>query len=423
MRTNGTLKTQKLWLIALALLPLFFSNFSNAQSTSGADFVFINHSLVSGTARAKGAVYLFPSVRNGVDCYVTIVDITPKTTIPTFDDNTAGTGFREAFQPKIQVEGKTRGYAEFMFRFVKAGTNIDTLMNEIPATSIDVDGNRSGSDSLLEFDEYFLPSTYLVDFDMLAGDLSFNFSAGSIIGRNKAAQEHVGIDTVDRSVMFSVVYPHASTFTVRIGVDNTKSNSDNRQRSVYFKRFVYPHSFLPVRGLRSFTAASQNNAVKLNWTMNLGHDIVAADVEKSVNGAHFTRVSSVSMASELQSSYTDNNVNGNVYYRLKMTNATGKVSYSEVLLVKSSQAHSGFKVFPSVIDDYTTVNFSAANAGTATLMIADNNGRIVKQQAVSVQQGVNTAMVNGLGQLPAGQYVAVLRGAGYNFTQKIFITK
>lgn len=420
MKTNGTLITRKLWLSALAMLLLFSTK---AQENSGADFVFFNHSLISGTARSAGAIYLFPSVRNGVDCRVTIETITAGTTVQTFDDNAANVGFPEAFQPRIQVDGNTRGYAEFSFRFVKAGTNTDTIMNEIPATSIDIDGNGSGPDSLLEFDEYFLPSAYLIDFDMLAGQLTFNFSLGSIIGRHKAAIEYDGIDTVGRSVMFTVVYPNTSTFSVRIGVDNTRNGSTTRQRSVYFKRFVYPNSFLPVRDLRSFTAASQNNVVKLNWSMNAGHDIIAADVEKSNNGVNFSRMSSVSMASELNSSFTENNVNGNVYYRLKMIDASGKISYSEVLLVKNSQAQNGFKVYPSVINDYTTVNFNAANAGSASLVIADNQGRIVKRQMLQVQAGFNTAMVNGLSHLPAGQYVAVLQGAGYNHTQKILITK
>jgi hypothetical protein len=163
--------------------------------------------------------------------------------------------------------------------------------------------------------------------------------------------------------------------------------------------------------------------VKLNWSMNRGHNIVSADVERSINGTSFTRVSTLSMASELNSSYVENNVNGNIYYRLKMTDASGKTSYSEVLLIKNNNVQNGFRVYPSVINDYTTVNFSAAGAGLASLIITDNSGRIVKRQAVSVQPGFNSTMVNGLGQVPAGQYVAVLHGAGYSYTQKILITK
>lgn len=419
MKTNGTLITGKLWLFAFVLLLLADS----LQAQSGADFRFISSSLLSGTDRQAGAVYLFPGVRTGIDCRVSIVTITAGTSVQTFDDNSAGAGYVEAFQPKIQVNGRTRGYAEFNFRFVKAGTNTDTVMNEIPATSIDVDGNSSGPDSMLEFDEYILPATYLVDYDMLAGQLTFNLTPGSILGRHRAAIEYTGIDTAGRSVMFTVVYPHNSTFTVRIGVDNNRPGSTTRQRSVYFKRFVYPNSFLPVKDLRAFAGVLQHSGVRLNWSMNRGHNVIATDVEKSINGTNFSRMSTVPMANELNSSYVENNVSGNVYYRLRMTDATGKTSYSEVLLIKANNAQTGFKVYPSVIEDHTTITFNAANAGAANLTIVDNSGRIVKKQSVPVQQGYNSTMVNGLGQVPAGQYVAVLHGAGYSYSQKILITK
>lgn len=420
MKTNGTLFTRKLWLQALVLLILVSS--SKAQ-TSGADFEFKSHTLVAGTNRQAGSTYLFPNVRPGVDCFVSITAITPGTSVDNVDDNSAGTGFLEAFQPRIQVNARTTGYGEFYFRFVKAGTNTDTVMLEIPASSIDVDGTRSGSNVMSEFDEYFLPAAYLIDFDMLAGQLSFNFLTGTILGRHSASIEYTGIDTTGRSVMFTVVYPHTSHFSVRIGVDNGLNNSVTRQRSVYFKRFVYPNSFLPVKALKSFSGVSQNSGAKLNWSMNKGHDILTAEVERSLNGVNFSRVAQISVASQVNSTYTDNNHNASAYYRLKLTDAGGKVSYSEVLLIKGAGAQAGFKVFPTVIDNYTTVNFSGTSSGTAILSVVDNNGRIVKKQSISVQQGFNSAVVNGLDQVSAGQYVAVLNGAGYSYTQKILITK
>lgn len=421
MKTNGTLITGKLGLVVIVLLILV--NSAKAQ-TSGADFEFKSYTHIGGTHKQAGSIYLFSNVRAGIDCRVTIANISPGTAIDSVDDNATGTGFLEAFQPRIRVNARTRGYGEFQFRFVKHGTNTDTIIHEIPASSIDVDGSVSGADSLLEFDEYFLPSAYFIDYDMLAGQLTFLNLLGSILGRHRAAVEYTGVDTTGRSVMFTVVYPHTSNFSVRIGVDNNMSGSTTRQRSVYFRRFLYPHSYLPVKDLKSFAGALNNNGVKLNWSMNTGHDIIQAEVEKSLNGSHFTKVSTVSMAAVANSSYAENNVMGNTYYRLKMIDASGKVHYSEVLLIKSSNnAQTGFKVFPSVVSDYTTVNFGAANAGSATLSIADNNGRIVKKQNIAVQQGFNSAMVNGLGQVPAGQYVAVLNGPGYSYTQKILITK
>ena len=88
MKTNGILITRKLWLTAFVLLLMVTA--LKAQ-TSGADFSFTNHSLISGSDRLAGAIYLFPNVRTGIDCRVTIVAITPGTSVSTLDDNTNGT--------------------------------------------------------------------------------------------------------------------------------------------------------------------------------------------------------------------------------------------------------------------------------------------------------------------------------------------
>lgn len=420
MKTNGTLITRKLWLTAFVLLLMV--TFTKAQ-TSGADFSFTTHSLISGTALQPGATYLFTNVRAGIDCRVTILSISAGISIATFDDNAAGSGYVEAFQPRINANAKTKGYVEFRFRFVRAGTNMDTVVGLIPASSIDVDGSLSGADSLVEFDEYLLPSAYSADYDMLAGKLYFIYQSGSITGRYKDAIDFPGIDTSAKQVMFTVMYPSTSTFTVRIGTDNNWTSSAVRRRSVYFKRFAYPNSFLPAKPLRLFAGAINMNSVRLNWSMNRGHNIISADVERSLNGISFTKVGTVAMASENSGSYGENAAAANSWYRIKMTDFSGKISYSEVLMIKNGASQQGFKVFPSVINDYTTVNFSAAKAGSASLSIADNNGRFVKRQTIPVQQGFNTAMLNSLDQVPAGQYVMVVNGAGYSYTQKILIVK
>jgi hypothetical protein len=59
----------------------------------------------------------------------------------------------------------------------------------------------------------------------------------------------------------------------------------------------------------------------------------------------------------------------------------------------------------------------------ATYLFTNFRGGVVKKQTIAVQQGFNSAMVNGLGQLPAGQYVTALNGPGYSYTQHILIAK
>jgi hypothetical protein len=136
------------------------------------DYVFKNSALISGIVNQPGSSYRFPAVKTGVDAIVVINSISTNVKIVDFDDNANG-GFNDAFQPRIQAMGKTTGYAEFKITFVRAGTSTPMVQSEVPATSIDVDGTKSVRDSMFEFDEFMIPGTYNLDYNMVGTDLQF----------------------------------------------------------------------------------------------------------------------------------------------------------------------------------------------------------------------------------------------------------
>src|SRR5688572_4267048 len=109
MKANGT----RFFVYALLaeLLFLLLTISVNAQP----EFDFSNGSLVSGTQRTTGAVYRFTQVRPGVDAFVRIANLTNGVSLNDIDG--AGSGFRRAFQPVLQVPAHTNGYAEFSISF------------------------------------------------------------------------------------------------------------------------------------------------------------------------------------------------------------------------------------------------------------------------------------------------------------------
>ena len=122
-------------------------------------------------------------------------------------------------------------------------------------------------------------------------------------------------------------------------------------------------------------------------------------------------------------SFADNKaVSGQAYYRLKMVTANGMVSYSNILVFRSGDiAAQPFKVYPSVIQSSATVNIKAGKSGPALFQVVDYSGRVVMQQSVSVQEGDNNLLVNNLGTLTTGNYVALVKtGDNKTFSQKIF---
>lgn len=402
------------------LLAICLVTISSFKGFSQPDYVFKNSVLLSGNDNYAGAQYLFSSVKAGVDAIVTINSISTDIKIVDFDDNKNG-GFDEAFQPRIQAKAKTRGYAEFNITFVVTGTNIPLLMTEVPATSIDVDGNKSAVDSMFEFDEYMTPGTYQLDYDLVSTDLRFVYLPGSVTGRNSQGLEKALIDTLAMEAMFSVIYPNVNSVTVRIGLDNHLSVATTRQRSVYFKRFFFQNSFLPVTNLLSFIGnRNSDNSVVLNWTMSNQHDYAVAGIEKSVTGRSFVSIGSVPVAGKSTSLYYDNSkTTTRGYYRLRMTDKNGKIGYSSIIYIRSESNYGKLKVFPSMVNDNTNITLSSDNASRAKISLFDQGGRLVMKKDFAVQAGNNTIALTGLSQFSTGQYFVVVSAEGHQYTQKI----
>ena len=403
-----------------ALLVLILLTVISVEGFSQPDYIFINSKLVSGTDKEVGAIYLFPSVKPGVDAFVSIDFISTDITIADFDDNKNG-GFDEAFQPRIRAKGRTNGYAEFTISFVDEGTNTPALMKEVPATSIDVDGNTSTKDSMLEYDEYLTPDAYQLDYDMVSTDLAFTFTKGSVMGKNNRGLEKTLIDTVAKEAMYSVIYPNITTMTVRIGLDNRLPGSTTRQRSVYFQKFFFQNSFLPLSNLLSFSGnRNAANEVVLDWKMSNQHEYTVTSVEKSTNGTLFTSIGQVSVPGKSSASFTDiAKTNGGAYYRLRLTDKNGKKVYSTIIFIKSYDIAAKLSVYPSIVNDNTTIRFSSDKSGSSKISVFDQAGRLMIKKDIRTQSGNNTIALTGLSQLSTGQYIVVLSANGRNSTQKI----
>lgn len=414
MKTNGTLKT----LVTLFVLMLGLTS----RTVSQPDYRFINPVLLSGKDNEVGAQYRFSNVKAGVDALVSINFISTDVGIQDFDDNKNG-GFDEAFQPRIKAKGKTSGYAEFTITFVKAGTSTPMVQAEIPATSIDVDGTLNKTDTMLEFDEYLTPGAYFLDYDLINTDLHYTFNTGRVLGKNFRGVEKAAIDTVAMEAMFTVVYPNTSSITVRIGLDNQLSSSTIRQRSVYFKRFHFTNSFLPLNNLVSFAGnRNKNGEPVLNWQLRAGHEYATAIVEKSTDGFSYSPVGNLSMNNKNSASLTDiSSKNSAAYYRLRMVDKSGKSSLSAVLYMRSAnlQASGKLNVYPSIVNDNTNISFSADNSGPVSISLFDQSGRMILNKQMMVQSGTNTINLDGLNKFNNGQYVLVVNENGNRYARQL----
>jgi hypothetical protein len=417
MKTNGIIKALILSLLIILLSTL--PNTSHAQP----DYDFRGAVLVSGTDLQIGAVYRFNNVKPGVDCFVTLADISAGITVSELD---GASGYPEALQPTLIVQPFTKGYLEMNFQMLYAGTNNPYVQTEVPVTCIDVDGAiNDGVLPVNEFDQIDLGGGY-VNYQMMGGELLVTQSGNWFTGFNMATIDYPGRDTAAKQAMFTVVNANISDFTIRVGVDNKSSNSANRLRSVYFKKFIYQSALMPLYGLLSFSGVNKQGRTELNWQFAANNTFKNVTIERSTNGKDYVSIGNMSLEYlPVASSYnfTDNfSADGNVYYRLKITQPNYKFNYSNVLMMKGrSAAVKGFKIYPSLISADANINVDSEKKQQGSLAIADYSGRIVKQQPLSLQEGNNNIQLNNLDRLPAGNYIAIVRTIEGVYNQKITI--
>jgi len=411
MKTNGIRII--LFTFFLYVLLVLFSFSSLAQP----DYVFNTGTVISGTDKTIGAVYYYPNVRTGVDARVTITDISAGVTLSDFD---APGGYLEALQPTINVAGKTKGYVEMKFQFYKAGTAL--LMNqlEIPATCVDVDGTST----IHEFDEITLMTGGYVDYNLLGGELAVTYRPGWAIGTNVGNTDYPGRDTTAKQAMFTTVNANKNEITVRVGADNLATSTQQRLRSVYFKKFTYANSFLAQPALLAFRGVERNQKVDLNWDLITDNNISSITIQKSTQSGVYSSIGEVWIQESKSQNgfrFSDNEtLSGNTFYRLKMTSKNGQVQYSNILAFSTKANGSKlFKVYPSVIQSSATLSIDAPAKGASTLQVFDLSGKVVMQQSLQVTEGTNTLLVNGWDKLPSGQYIATVRNGAQKLQQAI----
>ena len=156
-------------------------------------------------------------------------------------------------------------------------------------------------------------------------------------------------------------------------------------------RYTYSYTTgctLPLT-LLDLTATSNNKTVKLNWQTVNEINTAYFNVQRSTDGRIFADIGRVTASGNSSKpnnySYLDNTsrLNTNkVYYRLAMIDQDGKSTLSKVV---SLEVHGNdFMITPNPAKHYFIIKSNAGGGFfKATLLIADNGGRIVMKKDLS----------------------------------------
>jgi hypothetical protein len=166
---------------------------------------------------------------------------------------------------------------------------------------------------------------------------------------------------------------------------------------------------LPVT-INYLTGTKQNGNHLLNWKVTCNSSpSVSMEIERSTDSRNFTGIYTIN-ATALQCqqpfNYTDAYpVTGVNHYRLKMTDAHGKVTYSSmVTLINADKGFDITGIAPNpVVNSSFELKLSTAQKIQMDIVITDMQGRLMQKQTINTIPGFNTIPVH-VAKLAAGTY-------------------
>ncbi len=197
------------------------------------------------------------------------------------------------------------------------------------------------------------------------------------------------IDPIDGTV--SVTIPFAA-------IDNA-GEEDPTQGSV---TIIYD-IVLPIQ-LISFTANPQGDNVQLSWVVATEINVANYEIEFSANGINYSTIGSNNATGSRNYNFTHTAPRqGLNYYRIKIVDRDGRVSYTEIRKVNFGLNAATVKIYPNPAA--SVVNITVTNAMVnkpATIQMLTIDGKLVYQQnAIALSQ---TESIN-VSKFANGEYV------------------
>ena len=145
----------------------------------------------------------------------------------------------------------------------------------------------------------------------------------------------------------------------------------------------------------------------LSWKVVCTSAEAKFELQRSADGSNYTSIYAFSASKERCDNpfdFTDvTPADGKNYYRLKMIDVDGKISYSNIILLTQKTAHFDLvSLYPNVVNNQISVlKINTAKKENITVSVSDFTGREIQKQAISLQIGLNQIPVQTRG-LSAG---------------------
>ena len=162
-------------------------------------------------------------------------------------------------------------------------------------------------------------------------------------------------------------------------INGNNGQTDGRIDDITVIIYYDQPSTLPV-SLMGFSAKKNNKSIDLSWATEVESNLSHYELQRSSDGRSFSTLQSIqsrNSVSKTNYSYDDSKpLNGIAYYRLKIVEVDGSISYSKIVTVQFATGNS-ITVYPTLWKKGTTLNISNPNNEKLTAFFFTASGQHV----------------------------------------------
>ncbi len=183
---------------------------------------------------------------------------------------------------------------------------------------------------------------------------------------------------------------------------------------------------LPVT-LFSFNGHREVQFTMLKWVTANEDKGDIFEIERSLNGIDFQKIGSLNANPVLQNHYSFNDTltATTLYYRIKMKNIAGNISYSKIIFFNQyKESFKAIKLLQNpVVANAIRLQATMQNAGKLNLLLTDIGGKILLQQKVDVNAGINQWNIQVPVNCMSGIYILHVEGLGIKKDIRLIMIK
>jgi hypothetical protein len=257
-------------------------------------------------------------------------------------------------------------------------------------------------------------------------DTIFNNKTGS--GSSTSTAPYLGFGSVN------------FTYTISGGVNSLEGglNYIAGPTTNYWGEFHLTYYWCPAAPLATtitdFTAMPNGNNIQLQWLASNQEPNTSYEIQISTDGKNFSPLAAAQSdpafpgsSSKYQYQYNpDPTYVGKLYFRVEETDGTGKVSYSQIVVIDPNGGNQAseisYRTYPNPATNSLLFQFNSNQTGRFLLQLVNTAGQVVQETAVTLT-GTNQIRMNMNPQPVKGLYFLRTSDLTHNhsYISKVFI--